>query len=243
MSLETNPMKTLFQRQVFVYVYGTALAAELAGRLFDWPTPWPWLTKPLLLLLLLGYFQTHFRAIPASAYSPRWKMLFSVALIFAWLGDVLLMFTSANPLFFVLGLASFLLMQLCYIVCFVHEQTIKWRLGVTELLFVLYGIGFFGYLWPHLGALRGPVVGYAVCITLMGVAAYQRRKHVEAVSFAKVLTGAVLFIASDSLIAYAKFLSDFSVSGFAIMLTYGLGQYLIVEGVLEANASRGVRAA
>lgn len=47
--------------------------------------------------------------------------------------------------------------------------------------------------------------------------------------------GALLFVASDSLLAFNKFYDPTAISyaGFFIMLTYILGQYFIVNGTIR----------
>jgi uncharacterized membrane protein YhhN len=48
-----------------------------------------------------------------------------------------------------------------------------------------------------------------------------------------MMTGAILFVASDSLLAFNKFFSAFNYSGLIIMLTYGLAQLFITEGAVR----------
>ena len=52
-----------------------------------------------------------------------------------------------------------------------------------------------------------------------------------------LLTGALLFIASDSMIALNKFYSPHMIYPVAIMLTYALAQYLICQSNLTKEQS------
>jgi uncharacterized membrane protein YhhN len=45
-----------------------------------------------------------------------------------------------------------------------------------------------------------------------------------------MMTGALLFVVSDSTLAINKFYQSFEIAGVVIMLTYGLAQLFIVEG-------------
>ena len=45
-----------------------------------------------------------------------------------------------------------------------------------------------------------------------------------------MITGALLFVISDSVLAINKFYNEFNGAGIVIMLTYGIAQLLIVEG-------------
>jgi uncharacterized membrane protein YhhN len=44
---------------------------------------------------------------------------------------------------------------------------------------------------------------------------------------------AVLFVSSDSLVAFNKFYNPLVLSSFIIMITYLIAQYLIVSGILN----------
>lgn len=52
-----------------------------------------------------------------------------------------------------------------------------------------------------------------------------------------VITGALLFVASDSLLAINKFYQPFNSAGLAIMATYGLAQLFIVIGLTKCMRS------
>ena len=69
-------------------------------------------TKVLLMPLLLG----HVIALPNRKFIGF--NLLVIAILFCWAGDVLLMFTENNELFFLLGLASFLIGHIFYMLTF-----------------------------------------------------------------------------------------------------------------------------
>ena len=138
---------------------------------------------------------------------------------------------------FLPGLGSFLIAHLFYIFAFLQDNQgfifskkdrIHW--GVMVLLF---GIGLMGYLLPHLGQMQIPVGVYSSTILVMLLTALNRWKSVSSLSFQWVLAGAILFVLSDSMIAISRFVAPFSLSGICIMVTYAVGQYLIVMGYLK----------
>lgn len=45
-----------------------------------------------------------------------------------------------------------------------------------------------------------------------------------------MMTGALLFVISDSVLAINKFYQSFELAGVVIMLTYGIAQFFITEG-------------
>ncbi len=191
------------------------------------------LSKPILMPSLALYFATAAKSVPSSFL--RWVLL---ALFFCWLGDVFLMGVVFSELFFIVGLLSFLVGHLLYVVVYqmaTHATSQKnnfyQRVGLV-LPFLAFSLVFFVYLMPYLGQMLLPVLVYTLVITLMGIAACFRYGATTQASFVWVLAGASAFILSDSLIAVNKFIAPFAWAGFWIMLTYLIGQFFIVKGLL-----------
>jgi uncharacterized membrane protein YhhN len=89
-----------------------------------------------------------------------------------------------------------------------------------------------------LGDFRIPVIVYAVVILSMLAAALNRYGKVNGLSFMLVSLGALLFVASDSMIAINKFYEKFDFARILIMATYLLGQYLIATGSLRQDFAK-----
>lgn len=205
---------------------------ELAAHLFDWPTVRHF-SKPLILIMLGLYYYV-------SVEKNGVSKLVALALIFSWGGDVLLMYQPKHELYFIFGLASFLIAHLFYIFAygqFRSEDTSNALLGVQRFRYsfpvILAGTGLITVLYNHLGDLKIPVVIYALVLVLMVLNALFRFGRTGLASFSMVFFGATLFMISDSLIAINKFLMPVAYSGFWVMITYIAAQYLIVEGLLK----------
>lgn len=213
------------------------LIAILSGDALNWLVV---STKPMLLffLLIIFYFQT-------ASSAGIFKNLVLTALLFSWLGDILLLFQQWDANFFLAGLISFLAAHVCYILAFRktslhHEQTFLKEEPWLILLFLGYGIMFFFLIRNGLGDMLMPVMAYMVVILLMGITALNRFRRVENHSFLWVFAGALCFMMSDSLLAINKFSHPFPMAGFFIMLTYVAAQYLIVKGSLrQIEAEKG----
>ena len=201
-------------------------------------------TKPLLMPLLLGWY------LAASSGTERKLAKFVIpALVFSWLGDMFLMFLphegatelwgiAYNENFFLAGLASFLLAHVAYILAFTlpfrHESQkgiIRSKPWIPAIL-LLYGIGLIYWLFPHLGEFMVPVIVYATVILLMVLFAINRLGRVSETAFWICLTGALLFMFSDSMIAINKWPFPFELSRPMIMITYISGQLGIVAGLV-----------
>ncbi len=187
--------------------------------------------KPLIMISLLGW-----AVLSADTRSLRRKPLLLAGLVFAWIGDVFLMFDG----FFLHGLAAFLVMQVLYIFVFSGEirkplplfpTLLKALLLITALGIILMTVV------PHLSdaVLRIAVPVYAFTITVMTFAAFLRNSGVSSLSFRMVTVGAVFFMISDTLIALNAFVGPVVHHHFWIMSTYMIAQFSIVRGMLKVR--------
>lgn len=144
-------------------------------------------------------------------------------LIFSLFGDSFLALPGNQ--FFVPGLGSFLIAQLIYSYAFSVGSKLA---PLRAIPFVIFGLLFFYQLVPHLGALLIPVGVYISAICLMGWRSLAR--VADSPVYGLGLFGALIFMISDSIIAYSMFLNpsmDRQVAGLLIMVTYYLAQLLI----------------
>lgn len=191
-------------------------------------------SKPLIVLSLLGYYwlSAEYRSSVVLA-----------ALFFGWLGDVFLLWSDL----FIFGLVAFLIGHLLYMIAYRQHrfsEPTKQFLGTQKARYafpiILFGTGLVTILFPKLGALKVPVLIYASVLSLMCLFALFRYGYTSERSFFLALSGAILFMISDSLLAISKFFSPFEFSGVAIMCTYCCAQYLIVQGLLAHPGNRGI---
>jgi uncharacterized membrane protein YhhN len=224
-------MKTLFWIYLFLFV----LALNLAGAALS--TPWlGYCTKPLLIPIVALYFLS-FKEAGASRHL---KMVVLFALLFSWVGDVLLMFVPQNENFFLAGLASFLLAHIFYIFFFHKikaQEKLTNRIWIVVLVALYYG-GLIYLLSPHLGEMKLPVRIYGLVISFMCMLALHLFYLTPKKGGWLMAAGAVLFVISDSILAINKFYAPFEMAGLCIMLTYGLAQLLIVKGAGEYISSK-----
>ena len=162
-----------------------------------------------------------------------------LSLAFSWLGDILLMFESLNSSYFIFGLIAFLIAHVFYIVLFdqirVRE---KFKQSLLPLLpIAIYYFLLISLLQPNLGGMQKPVSIYGLVISIMlSFAADLWRLKNKTASFL-LISGALLFITSDSLLAINKFYKQFEYAGIAVMSTYGIAQLLITLGIARYISS------
>jgi len=164
----------------------------------------------------------------------QWAIV--AGLIFSWTGDILLEFTGRNQNMFLLGLAAFMFAQLIYATVFFASPGKNSLFSNRKYLLIpptVAGALLIFLLYNDLGAMRVPVIFYAIAIMAMVTGAINRIEKTNRKSFYLVLSGAILFLISDSAIAINKFSYNFELSSITVMSTYIMAQYLITVGYIK----------
>lgn len=221
-------------KKVFILIYAVILSVHLYAGSVGF-TEIEMCSKPALLVSLIIFFlfDTHDKK------GGKFRNLILLGLIFSLGGDVFLMFQNLHNGYFLAGLISFLIGHLFYLWAFTitylnnHEIPLIKRQGWVMVLVLGYGIIFFREIKEHVGSLIGPVILYTAVITLMLLMAVNRYGRVGRASFWLITFGAALFVASDSLLAWNKFVHHLPNSHFLIMSTYGVAQLLIMLGAIR----------
>ncbi|WP_163103267.1 lysoplasmalogenase [Peribacillus alkalitolerans] len=177
---------------------------------------------PMLLIIYYAY-QTKLNQ------SGKFPWIMMVGLFFCMLGDGLL-------IWFVIGLSAFLIGHLFYIGGFLTQWNFSWVRLLSILPIVIYGY-FMGN--KLIGALQSngehaliiPVIFYLIVISTMFWSAIMTRNN-------WALLGSTLFIISDSVLAWNKFISEVTYSGEIIMITYYTAQFLIAKSLSNAKISK-----
>jgi uncharacterized membrane protein YhhN len=189
--------------------------------------------KPLIMIALALYYWF-------STGTGNRSALVLLAIFFSFAGDTVLLFEERSTLYFMLGLASFLLAHLFYIFAYrqhrndnAHTELQGVQRARVAFPIILAISGLVVILYPVLGALRIPVIVYALVIVVMVLSALFRYGRTTSPSFWMVFSGALLFMVSDSLLAINKFLQPLAYASFGIMATYCVAQFLIVRGLVS----------
>ena len=188
------------------------------------------ITKPLLMPLLAIYLLLRTNTINSNLKG--WIFL---ALFFSWAGDIFLLFEERASNFFLFGLSAFLVAQVFYIVFFHNIRMREYIRGnaLLLLLVIVYYSVLFNVLSPYLGNMRLPVRIYGVVLSFMLMLAMHTMLGKNKKAALWMTMGAILFVVSDSLLAFNKFFSAFNNAGVVTMLTYGLAQLFITEGAIR----------
>lgn len=186
---------------------------------------WRWGTKQFIVgSLLLGWITLRLN---------NWalKTGISAALLLYIFGDIFLL--REGDLAFKAGLGAFLVGHACYVYTF-HTTGQKGKGLVVHkpwLLFLVlgYALPVCAVILPKLGpGLLFPVVVYIFAICALTVVALNRGGRVPAASFRYGLFGALLFMVSDTLLAYSLFVARFPLDDVWVIATYGVAQFGLV---------------
>jgi len=222
-----NPKKT----RPWLILFFIAAAANLIGISFHLEAI-SIISKPGLMILLGIYFYNSVQKSTKHGFV-RTALL---ALVFSWLGDVLLIFEGL----FLFGLGAFLIAQLFYVFTYrkasmaVEDN----RSTFIRRLFWSVTLIFFGFIllyimYPFLEDLFIPVSVYCLVIVTMGIMAVQRNGLTSQLSYSLTLFGALLFLTSDAILGINRFVGPIENGHFFVMFTYIFAQWFIIEGLIQ----------
>jgi uncharacterized membrane protein YhhN len=227
------------QNKIAITTFFLLSALNIIAVLAQWQTV-IYLTKPLLMTILAFWF-----FINTKDNTTKFTKYIFIGIIFSIAGDTFLLFVNQNPNFFLLGLGSFLITHIFYILAFNKFPNLNLTKGIVSdkkwvfILVIIYLISFLTYLWNDLpSAFKIAVTIYGCVISLMLISAVNLSWRVSPYLSKYIIIGAILFVFSDSVIALDKFkptIIPSNIMGFIIMTTYIIGQYLIAKNCIEAN--------
>lgn len=217
--------------QILLIIYSVALGVEIFAHLTE-NLQLQYFSKPSLMLILIFYYVINTRKTASVL-----KYLIISALLFSWLGDVLLLLDKEFKSLFIYGLLAFLIAHIFYIFYFWQiRKANKIEKLPSPLIFVFiaaYSLSLFAFVAPNVKSLLIPVGIYALVIsTMLGAsfAAFDFAKQ----NFGKIcIAGTLFFIVSDSILAINRFAAPFEYASVLIILTYAVAQAFITEGSLR----------
>jgi uncharacterized membrane protein YhhN len=186
--------------------------------------------KPTVMVVLL---LAVFAAQPAL---PGRLAFFAAGIVFSLLGDALLL--SARG--FMAGLVMFALAHISYIIGFNIPLP---RLDLFIVLLAIFVAMLAGRLYRRINEglhqkglhrLQRAIQVYLVLLSLMFISGFSTLFRVEWPAAAALLVagGATLFIASDTMLAWNKFVRPLRTRRVGYMIAYHLGQIAIIAGAV-----------
>jgi uncharacterized membrane protein YhhN len=186
------------------------------------------LTKTALGLLFILAAAIQSRTLPAYSH------FLLIGLILCLGGDVLLVFPHKKA--FLLGLASFSLGHICYILAFFNISQASSKVWVMAVLVCVSSGAIFAWLRPHLGSMMAPVIPYIIVISgmVIGGGSVLLDITLPASGRVAVFAGALLFYFSDICVARNRFVEKGFLNHLLGLPLYYSAQFLLAfaAGVL-----------
>lgn len=190
---------------------------------FQKSTTLKYIFKPLttILIIVLAFFQQ-------SEVSETYKYLIIIGLFLSLFGDVFLMLPSDK---FVQGLASFLVAHIFYIWAFTLGFGPYFEFSFL-IPVAIYAIIFLWIILPKTANLKLPVFIYALMLLVFMWQATGRFFYLAETTALFTILGAVLFVISDSVLAFDRFLvKKYKFSQTLILATYWGAQVLLALSI------------
>lgn len=167
-----------------------------------------WLTKPGVMVALIAIVAL------ADGIDDRTKVWLLVALVLSLGGDVFLLMDDK---WFIAGLATFLAGHVAFVVAFVgiNSESSPW--AALVLMAMPFGYVIVLAARQHDKVLGGAVIAYLVVISAMYVAAAGTREP-------WILAGGALFVASDTMLGWNRFVAHRRPLPIGVITTYHLAQ-------------------
>lgn len=202
-----------------IVVFGVGYLISMQGDIM----PLKFILKPGTIVLMIVWVAT------ARGITNTYRNWIMAGLSLSAVGDAFLLMKGDQ--WFMFGVFSFLIAHVLYITAFATRLKFAKLHLLAVVPIAVYAFlllrGLHGGMFGEGGSGGGmwiPVVVYVIVISLMAWGAVMTRSGTA-------IVGAVLFIISDSLLAWNKFVSPFEGSGYAVMITYYLAQGLIAASV------------
>jgi uncharacterized membrane protein YhhN len=212
----------LFLFVVFLY----ASVGTLIGSGFD-KRKWIFYAKPFIMPVLVAYYLLNTQ--PAHP-------IIIIAMLCAFLGDFFLMWYEKRT-YFLSGLLSFFVMQILYIAFINNNQLAGSILSVPNIImacmYLLLGTIIFSLLVKHLSNLMIPVIFYILLLLSVSYFCFLNvMEHKTEIAFVQY-AGSLLFLISDTLLAFDSFRKPIRFGGIYIMISYIVAQLFLLAGFMN----------
>jgi len=194
-----------------LYIYTNSLSSRLR-----------YLFKPLTTILVISI-----AIILQYKSESTYGYLIIAGLVFSLFGDIFLMLPKDK---FVQGLASFLIAHVFYIIAFSSGFGPYLEIGYL-IPPAIYAAVFLWILLPKTGEMKIPVMVYALVLMVFLWQGLGRFYYLGNQASLFIIIGAILFVISDTILAYARFVKNFNLSPTLIHVTYWGAQIFIALSI------------
>lgn len=174
-------------------------------------------TKPIPMLIIIG-----FCLFSENCFSSN-KIFILLGFIFSLAGDIFLL----NKTQFVKGLLSFLIAHFFYIIFVLSTSQFHFTIILFAITFLIFSTFYFAII-RKINSYKIFVIIYSFIILFLLWQSLELSIYLRNQSSIIFAIGIILFVLSDSLLAYNRFVKKFFSAQFVILSTYFLAQTLIL---------------
>ncbi len=213
------------------------LAPIILSALLDWFAVYKgwkkqeYILKPLTMLFLFIFLFVNTSGLNGIA------LWFGIGILLSMAGDIFLMLPKEE---FIAGLVAFLLAHLAYIIGF--NQTIPpfnlpaivWSVLLGIIAAQLHKQILMGLVKQGKGSLEKPILAYMAVIVIMLLSALitLSRPEWDTRAAITVSIGAALFVLSDAILVWNKFVQSIKNGRLMNIVAYHMGQIILIYGVV-----------
>ncbi|NER17714.1 lysoplasmalogenase [Spongiivirga citrea] len=215
----------------FTFIFLIILSTDVIFTNFENPLPYRFFSKPCVIGSLLVFF-----FLKSKSFSKVDRYPILLALFFMLLGDIALIYID-NFFAFTAGFTLFMAANIMYLIAFYSKVTYNTQ-AIIPYWAVVIGvcISILLIIYDGVGIFLIPVLIFMVIAFYMVQTTYIRYGTTSKRSYYLVFIGAVLFIISECIIAFRVFYVSVPFERTLVMLTYGLGNFFIINGLLFDNS-------
>jgi uncharacterized membrane protein YhhN len=195
--------------------------------------PYVWPNQHIILYVFKPATTIMILIVAVSSSRSYYKFMIVIGMLFSLMGDIFLMLPSDQ---FLIGLICFLITHICYIVAFLFDSRFGRPLW-PYLLLAAIAMAIFELLSGGIDlAMKLPVAIYAAALSFMTAQAIARNSQQKNKGALLAAIGAVLFLISDTTLAYDRFVTVFDAAHAIILSTYYAAQYLIAFSTVQKDS-------
>lgn len=211
----------------FTIVFFVVLLIDVLVKLYCPIYPYRFVSKPFIVLLLLGYYFKNRTGIDKKKHA--WMFLGLSSFL---IGDLLII-NHTNMVFLGLSLLFFSIGKIFFSFNFSHKNDFDvLRLVPFSIIMFTYAVFLIGIVLNGLKEFLVPALVSFFLSLLMFQFAYLRKGVCSKKSYMYVFIGVMIYIISESMMAIKTFKQDLPFEDFFIMMFYGISMYYIVLGVI-----------
>jgi uncharacterized membrane protein YhhN len=180
-----------------------------------------YLFTPMVTALIAGFV---ILSINEGGTTP-YRLLILAALILSLIADTMLMVVEVNLIRH--GIIYFMLAHVMYSIAFSLAYTYRcWNLIAAAVLLLIFAV-FYRRIRGSVGDLRIPLLAYAALLGTMLFFALTSVSRMASGRAALIITGAVMFVISDFLLAYLSFVKQHKQQSVIVWAFYAPAQLML----------------